>query len=125
MILALSLGLGLWANRWGAPAKWHGDEMYEHARKLVEGRTLDSHHYSYGLLNYYILAALVVVPDVVYRKVFDRRPLGAGALADSLWTRRDETRIIRGSRGVSAAQATLLVAVTFWLGAMAFGVEAG
>jgi len=125
VILALSLGLGLWANRWGAPAKWHGDEMYEHARTLVEGRTLDPHHYSYGLLNYYVFAGLAVVPNVVYHKVFDPRPRDAGALADSMWTRRDETRIIRGSRAVSAVQATLLVAVTFWLGAMAFGVEAG
>jgi dolichyl-phosphate-mannose-protein mannosyltransferase len=124
-ILALSLGLGLWANQWGAPAQWHGDEMSTHARKLVEGRTLDPHHYSYGLLNYYVIALLVVVPDFVYDRVFDPRPRGAGALADSVWARRDQTRIMRGSRAVSAVQAMLLVAVTCWLGAMAFGVEAG
>src|SRR5262245_19171841 len=124
-ILALSLGLGVWSNQWGAPAQWHGDEMSARARELVEDRTLDPRHYPYGLLNYCAIAALVVVPDFIYHKAFDPRPRNAGPLADSVWTRRDQTRIMRGGRALSAVQAMLLVAVTCWLGAMAFGIEAG
>lgn len=119
-VLGLTLVLGTWGNRWGAPAHWHGDEMYLHARRLVEERTLNTHKYSYGLLNYYTVALLGIAPIRLYDRAFDPRPRNAGALADSMWTRREQVRGLRASRTVSAVEAMLLVAVVWWIGLLAF-----
>jgi dolichyl-phosphate-mannose-protein mannosyltransferase len=123
-VLGLMLVLGVWGNRWGAPAHWHGDEVYLHARRLVETRTLDTHKYSYGLLSYYTVALFAIAPLRLYDRAFDPRPHEAGAMADSAWSRRDQVREMRASRTVSAVEAGLLVLAIWWVGAMAVGDDA-
>lgn len=122
-IQLLSLGFGLWGNRWGAPARWHGDEMYDSAEQMLNARTLDPQHYPYGELHYYTIALAAVVPARLYARSFDPRPAQRGTLADSLWARASQVRIMRAARAVSAIYATLLVGLTCWLGGLAFGYD--
>jgi hypothetical protein len=124
-ILLLNLEVDLWGNSWGAPARWHADEMYRRAERMVDARTIDSQYYPFGELHYYTLALLAVAPARLYARSFDRRPAERGTLADSSWARRNMIRITPAARAVSGIYAALLVGVTCWLGILALGLEAG
>lgn len=124
-ILLLSLGLDLWGNRWGAPARWHGDEMYRDAQRMVQARSIDPHRYHYGELHYYTIALVAVAPVRLYSWSFDPRPAEKGTMADSVWARRNQVRIMQAARAVSGIYATLLVGLTCWLGMLAFGLGTG
>ena len=121
----LSLGLGVWGNHWGAPARWHGDEMYSRARNLLDARTIDPHHYPYGELHYYGFALLGVVPVKLVERVLDPRPGQKGTTADSLWARRDQVRVMQATRAVSASYAALLIVLIALLGAVSLEWRAG
>ena len=124
-VVLLSLGLDLWGNRWGAPARWHADEVYGIAERMVDARSIDPGYYNYGELHYYTIALFAVAPVRLYERSFDRRPAERGTMADSAWARRNKVPIMQMARAVSAIYASLLVALTCWLGSLALGLEAG
>jgi hypothetical protein len=55
-IVVLNLGLSLYANSWGAPDRWHPDEMDSIAAGMASHGTLNPHFFTYGGWHYYVLA---------------------------------------------------------------------
>ena len=124
-ILLLSLVLNVAGNTWGAPRRWHPDELTERADMLWGGRTLNPHFFPYGGLAFYVFTAGAVVPVRVYERLFDRRPDIDDTIAKRLWDDRDAVRVIRMARTVSALLGTLVTLLTYIIGLLLYDRAVG
>lgn len=120
LVLAVSLLLNLWGNKWGAPDFWHADELTSLATRLVRERTVNPGYFAYGGLHYYVLALGAVVPAKVYGVLIDTRPPASNKKQYSLWNDRQKVRIAVMARSVSAVAASLLVLLTYFMGSVLF-----
>lgn len=125
MILVLSLTLNLWGNRWGAPQFWHPDEVIRRSISMVFERTLNPHHFAYGGLHYSLVAAGAIIPVAVYDRIFDPKPSRLNTPAHAQWEERHLVRIIQVARSISAVMSTLIVGITFIIGAVLFDRRVG
>ncbi|HEU5170323.1 MAG TPA: glycosyltransferase family 39 protein [Gemmatimonadales bacterium] len=118
-VVALSFILGTWGNRWGAPAVWYVDEVTKRAVLMVDHRTVNPHHFTYGALQRLLVAGGVVIPVRLYARLFDPKPQG-DRKAMLAWRTRQDTRIVRGARTVTAFFFAVLVASTGLVGLLLF-----
>jgi hypothetical protein len=125
IILLGSAALGITGNRWGAPDRWHPDELDGRAAAMVAQKTLNPQFFPYGGLHYYVLAVTAAMPVGVYDALFDRKPAATQEEALAAWRDRKNARVLILARSVSAVLATLLVLVTYGIGALLFGAEVG
>ena len=124
-ILVLSLTLNLLGNRWGAPYFWHPDEVIRRSIAMASDHTLNPHYFAYGGLHYSVLVLGAIVPVSVYEKIFDPEPSRLDALGHTTWAERHLVRIIRVARSISAVMSTLIVGLTFIIGAVLFDKRVG
>ena len=124
-ILVLSLTLNLWGIRWGAPQFWHPDEVIRRSISMVSERTLNPHHFAYGGLHYTLVAAGAIIPVAVYDSIFDPKPSRLNTPAHAQWEERHLVRIIQVARSISAVMSTLIVGITFIIGAVLFDRRVG
>lgn len=124
-ILLFSLVLNLWGNRWGAPNSWHPDEVIARAISMVSQRTLNPHYFPYGGLHYYVLAVGAVLPVLVYDRIFDPEPDELHTQACNQWMERQRVRMIQLARAISGLMSTVVVWITFMVGAVLFDKRVG
>jgi hypothetical protein len=123
IVLLLSAALDITGNRWGTPDRWHPDELDGRAAAMVAQKTLNPQFFPYGGLHYYVLAVSAAMPVGVYDVLFDRKPEASATQALAAWRDRKNARVLILARTVSAVLATLLVLLTFEIGALLFGSE--
>lgn len=123
-LVALSLLLSLWENRWGAPAQWHPDEIVLHAARMAETRDFNPHFFAYGGLHYSVLIGTAWIPVKLYERALDPMPAWRTP-AHERWRDRHVTRLLIAGRAVSAGLTALLVLITLAWGRLLFGRAAG
>lgn len=125
LILIISVALNLWGNRWGLPNAWHPDEVTRRAISMVSDRTVNPDHFAYGGLQYYVVAAGAIIPLSIYARTFDPEPGDPNTQAHIKWKERQQVRMIRTARAVSALMSTLVVCITFVIGTILFDTRVG
>jgi hypothetical protein len=125
IILLIGAALDITGNHWGAPDRWHPDELDGRAAAMVAQKTLNPQFFPYGGLHYYVLAVTAAMPVGVYQALFDRKPAATQEEALAAWRDRKNARVLILARTVSAALAVLLVLVTYRIGALLFSAETG
>jgi hypothetical protein len=125
LILAVSLTLNLWGNRWGAPEYWHPDELTGKAVGMFDSRTLTPQTFFYGGIHYYVLELAAIFPVRAYGKLFDPKPKESDPENRATWADRQQSRTFRLARSVSAVMATAQVFLAFLIGNLLFGRTAG
>ena len=126
LVLALSLALNLWGNRWGQPEQWHPDEITDRTKGMVGRRTVNPGFAFYGGMHYFTLALGAVVPAAVYARVLDPPPeREPDVQAYRTWVDRHTVRVSRAARGISGVMATLVVWIVYALGALLYSRSTG
>jgi 4-amino-4-deoxy-L-arabinose transferase-like glycosyltransferase len=124
LVLLGSLVLNLWNIGWGAPRTFHADEITVRAAAMYHDRNPNPGLYTYGGLPYYAVVVGAVVPVALYTRIFDRPPpLDDPAWAE--WDHRYQSRLVPMARAISAVNTTLIVGLTFVIGALLFGSRVG
>jgi hypothetical protein len=124
-IALLSILLNVAGNKWGAPQRWHPDELTERADALWGGRTLNPHFFPYGGLGFYVFTGGAVLPVRLYERLFDQRPGTEDTVAKRLWSARDSVRVMRAARTISAVLGTLVVIMTYLIGVIVYDPPVG
>lgn len=122
-VLSASFLLNVIGNRWGTPDVWHPDELTPIALEMLRTGDPNPHFFAYGVLPYYLVAGAAIVEAKALQPL---DPAPAPASPDyAAWVDRNGSRLVQGARLVSALSASLLVGVTFLIGATLFGPRTG
>ena len=89
------------------------------AVSMVNDRTVNPHAFEYGALQRLLVAGGVVIPVRLYDRLFDPKPQH-DRKAMLAWKTRQDTRIVRGARTVTAFFFAVLVASTAVVGLLLF-----
>ena len=119
-ILIFSVSINYYGNRWGAPDRWHPDELTERAEIMVHHRSLNPGVFYYGGLHYLTISATAVIPAIIWSKLFDRNDSKFNKKESLDRDQRTSARIIVFSRTVSAIMGALIVLIAFWIGDLLF-----
>jgi hypothetical protein len=124
MLVAASLILNVFGNTWGAPARWHPDEITGRAIQMVRTSDLNPHHFTYGGFHYYVVAGLAVVPATAFRRLAS----AVGLVNETSGRSGSETALVWMmviARTISALMSAAVVAMTIEIGARIFSLAAG
>jgi 4-amino-4-deoxy-L-arabinose transferase-like glycosyltransferase len=124
LVLALSLSLNVWGNRWGLLNRLYGDELTWQAESMIRERRVDPQYFMYGNVGFYWTAVSVGAARA-YTRAFDPPPPESDTAAYNAWTDRYVRRVGAWPRVASAIAGTLLVLVTSILGAHLFDRRVG
>jgi len=124
MLLAASVTLNIVGNIWGAPARWHPDEVTGRAIQMVRNSDFSPHYFAYGGLHYYVVAGLAVVPINALRGLGN----AAGLIDETSGRSETETTqmwIMVTARTISGLMGAAIVGTTIEIGTRLFSPAAG